>query len=368
MIRSIEWAGDRVRFIDQTKLPTEEMYIETDRPSVLAEAITSLKIRGAPALGVAAAYGLVLGLQHSKAEGWEKLTKSFEETASMLQSTRPTAVNLSWAIERMRARLRQIHQSWGLVSANQSECNSPRDIVGCLLDEAKAIHREDEEMCAAIGRYGNDLVPQRAAILTHCNTGALATGGEGTAQAIITTAAAQGKNISVYADETRPLLQGARLTAWELQKQRIAVTLITDNAAAFVMKRKKIDLVVVGADRIAANGDTANKIGTYNVAIIAKEHGIPFYVAAPTSTIDVSLLHGEMIPIEERQANEVTEGFGTRSAPYGVNVFNPAFDITPGGLITAIVTERGVLRPPYAVSISETMKGALLKTSLGKDV
>ncbi len=347
MIRSIEWIGSGVRFIDQTKLPIEEVYVETDQLSVLAEAITSLKIRGAPALGVAAAYGIVLGVKNSVQSDRGRLEKDFERAAALIKTTRPTAVNLFWAVERMR----------GVLHRNQEY--SVREIVGLLLLEAKAIHREDEEMCAAIGRFGNELVPQRAAILTHCNTGALATGGEGTAQAIITTAAAQGKNISVFADETRPLLQGARLTAWELQKHGIDVTLITDNTAAFVMKRKKIDLVVVGADRIAANGDTANKIGTYNVAIIAKEHDVPFYVAAPTSTIDSSLLNGEMIPIEERQANEVTEGFGKRTAPYDVRVFNPAFDVTPNEFISAIVTEHGIVRPPYVVSISEMMKNVL---------
>jgi methylthioribose-1-phosphate isomerase len=356
VIRSIEWIGNGVRFIDQTKLPTEEVYVETDQLSVLAEAITSLKIRGAPALGVAAAYGIVLGVKNSVESDYGKLEQDFEQAATIIKATRPTAVNLFWAIERMRGVF------------HRGKRYSAREIAEFLLHEAKEIHREDEEMCAAIGRFGNELVPQRAAILTHCNTGALATGGEGTAQSIITTAAAQGKNISVYADETRPLLQGARLTAWELQKHGIDVTLITDNTAAFVMKRKKIDLVVVGADRIAVNGDTANKIGTYNVAIIAKEHGVPFYVAAPTSTIDQSLVNGEMIPIEERQADEVTEGFGKRTAPYGVHVFNPAFDVTPNEFITAIVTERGMIRPPYVVSIPEMMKSVLLKTPLGQNV
>ncbi len=347
MIRSIEWIGSGVRFIDQTKLPTEEVYVETHELSVLAEAIASLRIRGAPALGIAAAYGIVLGLNNSVEVTGEKLRSDFEKAASLITSTRPTAINLFWAVDRMRGVL------------HRSQQRSPRETIEQLLLEAKTIHREDEEMCAAIGRFGAELVPQQATILTHCNTGALATGGEGTAQAIITTAAAQGKNISVFADETRPLLQGARLTAWELQKHGINVTLITDNTAASVMKRKKVDLVVVGADRIAANGDTANKIGTYNVAIIAKEHVIPFYVAAPTSTIDSSLKNGEMIPVEERKAEEVTEGFGTRTAPYGVKVFNPAFDVTPNKYITAIVTEHGVIRPPYDVSIVHVMKKAV---------
>lgn len=356
MIRSIEWIDSGVRFIDQTKLPTEEVYVTTDQLSVLSEAIASLRIRGAPALGIAAAYGIVLGVKNFVGTNYVELEKKFQESASLIKATRPTAVNLFWAVKRMREAL------------HRSQHCSPQEIVDVLLREAKAIHTEDEETCSAIGRYGSELVPHNATILTHCNTGALATGGEGTAQSVITTAFFQGKNVSVFVDETRPLLQGARLTAWELQKRGITVTLITDNAAAFVMKKNKIDLIVVGADRIAANGDTANKIGTYNVGIIAKEHGVPFYVAAPTSTIDVSLVNGDMIPIEERQPNEVTDSFGKRTAPYDVRVFNPAFDVTPHELITAIITERGILRPPYSFSISEMMKSTALKTPLGQNV
>ena len=303
-----------------------------------------LKIRGAPALGVAAAYGIILATQHLHIETLQELSDAVERGASQIARTRPTARNLFWALERMRSVCR----------LNRQE-SSPH-VRQRLLDEALAIHREDREMCDAIGKYGAEVVPDPAVILTHCNTGALATGGEGTAQSIITTAFKQGKKVSVYVDETRPLLQGARLTTWELQKKGIPVTLITDNTAAFVMARKKIDLVVVGADRIAANGDVVNKVGTYNVAIIAKEHGVPFYVAAPTSTIDPGTEHGGLIPIEERDPIEVTEGFGRRTAPAGTSVYSPAFDVTPHLLITAIVTECGILRPPFFDSIRLAMR------------
>jgi methylthioribose-1-phosphate isomerase len=343
-MKSIEWIGGKVRFIDQTKLPTEEIFIETDDLAVLSDAIRTLKIRGAPALGVAAAYGIVLATQHLRTETLQELSDAVGRSASQIAHTRPTARNLFWALERMRSVCRLNTQE----SATQ--------IHQRLLDEALAIHAEDREMCAAIGMYGAEVVPDPAVILTHCNTGALATGGEGTAQSIITTAFDQGKKISVYVDETRPLLQGARLTTWELQKKGIPVTLITDNTAAFVMARKKVDLVVVGADRIAANGDVVNKVGTYNVAIIAKEHGVPFYVAAPTSTIDLGSEHGGLIPIEERDPIEVTEGFGRRTAPEGTNVYSPAFDVTPHPLITAIVTERGILRPPFFDSIRSGLR------------
>ncbi len=343
-MKSIEWIGGKVRFIDQTKLPTEEIFIETDDLAVFSEAIRTLKIRGAPALGVAAAYGIVLATQHLHTEILQELLDAVDHSASQIARTRPTARNLFWALERMRSVCR----------LNKQE--SAAQIQRRLLDEALAIHAEDREMCAAIGMHGAEIVPDPAVILTHCNTGALATGGEGTAQSIITTAFEQGKKISVYVDETRPLLQGARLTTWELQKKGIPFTLITDNTAAFVMARKKIDLVVVGADRIAANGDVVNKVGTYNVAIIAKEHGVPFYVAAPTSTIDPGTEHGGLIPIEERDPIEVTEGFGRRTAPEGTNVYSPAFDVTPHPLIAAIVTERGILRPPFFDSIRSALR------------
>jgi methylthioribose-1-phosphate isomerase len=350
-MKSIEWIGGKVRFIDQTKLPTDEIFVETDDVAILADAIRALKVRGAPALGIAAAYGVILGTQHFHSENSQELYEALQQSASLIAQTRPTAKNLFWALERMRSVCRlNLHES-------------VERIKQILLDEALRIHAEDAQMCAAIGKHGAALVPDPATILTHCNTGALATGGEGTAQSIITTAFEQGKSISVYADETRPLLQGARLTAWELQKHGIQVTVITDNAAAMVMATKKIDLVVVGADRIAANGDTANKVGTYNVAIIAKEHGIPFYVAAPTSTFDIAIASGALIPIEERDPKEVSEGFGKRTVPEGVQVYSPAFDVTPHSYITAIVTERGILRPPFADSIR-----AVLQESSGHTV
>ncbi len=343
-MKSIEWIHGRVRFIDQTRLPAEEVFVETESLDVLAEAIRTLKVRGAPALGVAAAYAILLGTQHFQEEDPQKFSAEFERSAAIIAQTRPTAKNLFWALERMRSVCRL------------KITDKTAEIKKALLAEAIAIHREDAEMCAAIGTHGASLVPDPAVILTHCNTGSLATGGEGTAQAVITTAAAQGKKISVYADETRPLLQGARLTAWELQKRGIKVTVIVDNTAAFVMARKKIDLVIVGADRIAANGDIANKVGTYSVAILAKEHGIPFYVAAPGSTIDLGLPDGSSIPIEERDPREVTEGFGVRTVPVGVEVYSPAFDVTPHSYVTAIVTEKGILYPPFENTIASAFR------------
>ncbi len=343
-MKSIEWIGGKVRFIDQTKLPTDEIFVETDDLAALADAIRGLKVRGAPALGIAAAYGVVLAAQRFQSGTSQELYDVVHHAASTIAQTRPTAKNLFWALERMRSVCRlNLHES-------------VERIKQMLLDEALRIHAEDAQMCTAIGKYGASLVPNPSTILTHCNTGALATGGDGTAQSIITTAFEQGKKVSVYADETRPLLQGARLTAWELQKRGIHVTVITDNAAAVVMAMKKIDLVVVGADRIAANGDTANKVGTYNVAIIAKEHGIPFYVAAPTSTFDGSIADGTLIQIEERNPDEVSEGFGVRTVPEGVRIYSPAFDVTPHSYITAIVTDRGILRPPFTESIRAALQ------------
>ena len=350
-MKSIEWIGGKVRFIDQTKLPTDEIFVETDDLAVLADAIRTLKVRGAPALGIAAAYGVVLAAQRFQSGTSQELYDVVQHAASTIAQTRPTAKNLFWALERMRSVCRlNLHES-------------VERIKRILLDEALRIHAEDAQMCTAIGKYGASLVPNHSTILTHCNTGALATGGDGTAQSIITTAFEQGKSVSVYADETRPLLQGARLTAWELQKRGIDVTVITDNAAAIVMAMKKIDLVVVGADRIAANGDTANKVGTYNAAIIAREHGIPFYVAAPTSTFDNSIADGTLIQIEERDPNEVSKGFGRQTVPEGVRIYSPAFDVTPHSYITAIVTERGILRPPFSESIR-----AVFQESSGRTV
>ena len=341
MIKSIEWCGDSVRFIDQTKLPLEETYIRTNDYQILADAIRKLKVRGAPLIGIAAAYGVAFTAIHSDEKDYQSFRQNIHKAIKELSSTRPTAVNLFRALERMKNIL--------------SLSSDIDEMKISLVDEAKKIHLEDEEMCRKIGENGAKLIPQTASILTHCNTGALATGGEGTAQSIITTAHRLGKSIRVYVDETRPLLQGARLTTWELMKHGIDVTLITDNMAAFLMQQKKIDLVVTGADRIAANGDTANKIGTYSVAVNAKHHSIPFYIAAPTSTIDQSIISGQYIPIEERNADEIVHGFGKRTAPEGVKVYSPAFDITPFSLITAIITDTGIHYPPFDFSKNSSL-------------
>ncbi len=333
MVKAIEWCGDSVRFIDQTQLPLNETYIQTDDYLIIAEAIRELKIRGAPLIGVAAAYGVALASCRFVGRTYSSFSQEINRAIEELASTRPTAVNLFWALDRMKKII--------------NESGSVDQIRKTLIKEAINIHREDEEMCRRIGENGNALIPANANILTHCNTGALATGGAGTAQSIITTAHEQGKVHKVYVDETRPLLQGARLTTWELMKVGIDVILITDSMAAFLMQQKRIDLVVVGADRIAANGDVANKIGTYSVAIAAKHHGIPFYVAAPTSTIDPAISCGDKIHVEERNGIEITEGFGKRTAPLGVNVYSPAFDITPASLVNAIITDRGIFYPPF---------------------
>jgi len=325
--------------IDQTRLPLEEVYVETNDYLEIAEAIKKLRIRGAPAIGIAAAFGLALGARQFDDEDRKAFDQYLEKVSNDLSSTRPTAVNLSWALRRMKCVLQA------------SPEHSVEQMKALLLDEAKKILAEDIEMCRRIGRHGSELVPDPAGILTHCNTGALATGDFGTAQSVIVTAHERGKKIRVFVDETRPLLQGARLTTWELMKRNIETTLITDNTAAFVMKKGWVDLVVVGADRIASNGDVANKIGTYNLAVLAEKHRIPFYVAAPISSIDFQLSSGEGIPIEERDPGEVTEGFGKRIAPQGVHVYSPAFDVTPHDLVTAIVTEHGISRPPYSKTI-----------------
>lgn len=320
-----------------------EVYIETSDLSVLNNAIVALKIRGAPLLGIAAAYGVLLGVQTAKKSPRESFEQLFEESAQRISATRPTAKNLFWALERMRNVLRL----------------NPRDTAQSLFDkceaEAQKIHDEDRIMCNQIGENGAELIPKNAKILTHCNTGALATGGIGTAFGAILTAHTAGKNIHVYADETRPLLQGARLTMWELLNAGIPATLITDNSAAWTIRTKKIDLIITGADRIAANGDTANKIGTYNLALLAKEHNIPFYIAAPSSTIDTSMPSGDRIAIEERGKEEIINGFGRQVAPVESQVFAPAFDVTPGELISAIITEKGVLRKPYLQSIESSV-------------
>jgi len=338
-MKSIEWMGDRVRMIDQTRLPLEEVYIETADYLEIADAIKKLKIRGAPAIGIAAAFGFALAAHKFKGQDWERFDRHLKGVAGVLLSTRPTAVNLSWAVNKMRC----------VLLANSNRAIEEVKVV--LLAEAQRTLTEDIETCKRIGEHGSNLVPERAGILTHCNTGALATGDYGTAQSVIVTAHENGKKVRVFVDETRPLLQGARLTTWELMKRNINTTLITDSTAAFVMKKGWVDLVVVGADRIARNGDVANKIGTYNLAVLAEKHRIPFYVAAPISTMDFEISSGEGIPIEEREPSEVTESFGRRIAPEGVHVYSPAFDITPNELVTAIVTEHGIVRPPYNKTI-----------------
>ena len=335
-VPTIEWIGGvdgHARLIDQTLLPTEFKQIDIGGIETMWEAIKVLRVRGAPAIGIAAAFGTVLGVQGSAAAAWEEFEADLKKATDYLATSRPTAVNLFWALDRMR-----------LTAAEHSRMTIPV-LKERLLDEALAICEEDKVICRAIGRHGAELVADGAGILTHCNAGGLATADYGTALAVMFTAHEQGKRVHVYADETRPLLQGARLTTWELMQAGIDVTLICDNMAAQVMREGKVDLVVVGADRIAANGDAANKIGTYGVAILAREHGIPFYVAAPSSTFDLSLATGDGIPIEERGADEVTEGFGRRTAPEGVRVYSPAFDVTPARYIAAIITERGLIQP-----------------------
>ncbi len=333
---TLAWLGDvqgRLRMIDQTRLPVELVEIELETVEQVWEAIRSLRVRGAPAIGVAAAYGVVLGVRKELPEERTAFDRRLKEVADYLATSRPTAVNLFWALDRIQA-----------CAAANAEL-SPKAMTEKLLAEAQAIEREDREMCAAIGRHGAELLQAGQGVLTHCNAGGLATAGDGTALAVLFAAAAQGKQIRVYADETRPLLQGARLTTWELQQRNVPVTLICDSMAGWVMKQKKVQAVITGADRIAANGDAANKIGTYSVALLAKAHGIPFYVAAPSSTFDFAIAEGAQIPIEERDANEITHGLGRQTAPAGIDVYNPAFDVTPAELIAAIITERGVIKP-----------------------
>jgi methylthioribose-1-phosphate isomerase len=343
MIPTLTWTGDGVRFLDQTKLPLEETYVLATDYEQVAEVIKTMVVRGAPAIGVSAAYGVALGAMRSKAGSAERFAPEFEKICTRLASTRPTAVNLFWAIDRMKA-----------LFAPLAAAGRPLDeIRDKLLAEAHAMYEEDIAACKAMGAHGAALLPEQGGILTHCNAGALATCGYGTALGVVRAAVERGKRIHVYADETRPFLQGARLTAWELMADGIPTTVICDNMAASLMRAGKVQAVVVGADRIAANGDTANKIGTYNVAILAKEHGIPFYVAAPWSTIDLATATGEAIPIEERPHAEVTHHAGRQLTPNGVGICNPAFDVTPAKYVTAIITERGVLRAPYKDSLRE---------------
>jgi methylthioribose-1-phosphate isomerase len=343
MIPTLAWTPEGVRFIDQTRLPLEESYVLATTYQQVADVIVTMVVRGAPAIGVSAAYGVALGALRAKAATAKEFAPEFEQICACLAATRPTAVNLFWAIDRMK-RLFADLLAYG---------DTLDQIKEMILAEAQAMYEEDIAACKAMGALGGALLPQEGGVLTHCNAGALATCGYGTALGVIRSAVEQGKRIHVFADETRPFLQGARLTAWELMADHIPTTVICDNMAASLMRQGRIQAVVVGADRIAANGDTANKIGTYNVAILAHEHGIPFYVAAPWSTIDLATPNGDAIPIEERAAVEVTHHGGKQLTPDGVGICNPAFDVTPAKYITAIVTERCLLRAPYTESLRQ---------------
>jgi methylthioribose-1-phosphate isomerase len=343
VIKTVEWTKEGVSMLDQRLLPNKEKYLILRSYDEVAEAIKKMVVRGAPAIGVSAAMGLALGASQSVGTSVADLEFDFKYMCEVMGATRPTAVNLFWAIERMRSVIQK---------AKAEKVVDVEEVKKRLVDEALAIFNEDIESNRAIGRFGAELIPDNATVLTHCNAGALATAGDyGTALGVIRGAIDAGKHVAVIADETRPFLQGSRLTAWELAKDNIPVTIITDNMAGHVMKQGKVDCVVVGADRIAANGDTANKIGTYMVAVLAKQHDIPFYVAAPISTIDLAIPSGEEIPIEERDAKEVTHVREHQLAPDGIQVNNFAFDVTPNEFIAAIVTDRGVARPPYTEAL-----------------
>ena len=344
MLPTIAREGDVVVMIDQRKLPSAEVYVRCRTPQEVARAIKTMVIRGAPAIGVAAAMGIAIGMRKSTSTGTQKFAAEFYKICELMAATRPTAVNLFWAIERMKRTF--------ALAAEAGE--SVDQIKGRLDDDARAIHDEDVASCRAMGAFGAEVVPDDARILTHCNAGALATAGYGTALGVVRGAVEAGKRVAVFADETRPFLQGARLTAWELVRDGIDTTVITDNMAGALMSQGRVNFVVVGADRIAANGDTANKIGTYGVAVLAREHDIPFYVAAPLSTIDLNTPDGSRIPIEERNAKEVTHISGVRLAAQGSTVWNPAFDVTPHRFIAGIITERGIFRAPY----TDSLKGA----------
>ena len=346
MIQTLEWTDKGVRFIDQTKLPTEETYVNCTTYQQVADVIRNMVVRGAPAIGVSAAMGIALGVKNSKAESTGDLKRDFDQICDVIGKTRPTAVNLFWAIRRMQSkfetlRVRPIPQ-----------------IKQAFIEEAQRMHAEDIAINQAMGKHGAALMPASGGVLTHCNAGALATAGYGTALGVIRAAVEQGKKINVYADETRPFLQGARLTAWELVKDGIPTTVISDNMSGAMMRQGKIGAVIVGADRIAANGDVANKIGTYTVAVLSKEHGIPFYVAAPISTIDLETPDGSKIPIEQRNPAEVTTIAGRQMTPDGVQIENPAFDVTPAKYVTAIVTERGIARAPYEHSLAGLVRNS----------
>lgn len=341
MIKTLYWTDEGVVMIDQRRLPTQELYPVFRTYEEVAWAIKEMVVRGAPAIGVAAAMGVALGARDIKTDDAEEFATEFEQICAVLAGTRPTAVNLFWAIDRMKALFHNLRKE-----------NVPLDeIRPRLVTEAQRMHDEDVAINQQMGRHGSELVKDGARVLTHCNAGALATAGYGTALGVVRAAVEEGKRVAVFADETRPFLQGARLTAWELSKEGIPVTLITDNMAGHFMKQGDVDCVIVGADRIASNGDVANKIGTYSIAVLAKENGIPFYVAAPISTLDLSLASGDEIPIEERRSEEVSQVGGVQLAPAGIFIANPAFDVTPNRYVTAIITERGVARADYRESL-----------------
>ncbi len=345
-MRSVDWQDGAVRFLDQTALPLREAYVLTTDTSVIAEAIRSLRIRGAPAIGVAAAFGVALAAAGAEGSGTDGVLAAARDASAMLRQTRPTAVNLFTALDRMDAVMGAARPA------------TSRSLVDVVRDEALRIQEEDIISCDRLAALGSPLIPPGSAILTHCNTGALATAGSGTALNIVIRAWEEGRVVHVFVDETRPLLQGTRLTMWELQRAGVPSTLITDSTAAFVMRQRKVQAVFVGADRIAANGDVANKIGTYGVAVLARAHGIPMYVAAPFSTVDPGTTDGTGIIIEQRDPSEVTHVAGVRLAPDGVMVYAPAFDVTPASLIDAIITDRGIARAPYAASLSALRRPA----------
>ncbi len=344
MLPTIDWQGDAIIMVDQRKLPGQELYVRCRTAQEVARAIRTMVIRGAPAIGVSAAMGIALGMRRSTAKGTKQFAVEFQKICEMMANTRPTAVNLFWAIDRMKRVFAEAAQAG----------KSPEEIADRLELEARSIHDEDVASCRTMGAFGADVVPDGARVLTHCNAGALATAGYGSALGVIRAAVERGKRISVFADETRPFLQGARLTAWELVRDGINTTVITESMAGPLMRAGEIDIVVVGADRIAANGDTANKIGTYTVAVLAREHKVPFFVAAPISTIDLATPDGDHIPIEERDRREITHLGSSRLTPEGAHIRNPAFDVTPHRYIAGIITEKGIFTPPY----SESLKSA----------
>ncbi len=358
---ALSWVGGLggyVALTEQTLLPNQLKRVRIKDAREMWKAIRRLAVRGAPAIGIAAAYGVVLGVRRSKARTARTFLKELKRVTGYLASSRPTAVNLFWALERIEARAEREMPSSQNGTAMTSRFDV-RDIARALLEEARLIHAEDRELCKAIGRHGATLLRDGWNVLTHCHAGALATGGAGTALSVVYGAVAAGKTVRVFADETRPLLQGARLTAWELQEAGVDVTVLCDNAAATLMRSGEVQCVVTGADRIATNGDVANKIGTYGVAVLAREHGVPFYVAAPSTTFDLKIKSGKDITIEMRAESEVTEGFGRRTVPKGVAVYNPAFDVTPAKYVKGIITEKGVLRPPFKAAIARKIAPAL---------